>query len=153
VRNAIAKRFDEAVRTALRAGSPTTQQAVADMIADVGTTSKGFGNTGGGLMRDFAPDLAALLKQPDASVRRAAARALGQINPDPAVAVPALAGLLDTGSEPDRIAGADALTNLVRNAVANGTRATIGTTAGVQVSVPEVVAAAKDTVPVVARRL
>jgi HEAT repeat protein len=152
VRRAIAKRFDQAVRAALRTGMPTSRQAVADMIADVGVTAKGFG-TKSGLMREFVPDLVELLKQPELGVRQAAARALGQINPDPAVAVPALAGLLDSPSVADRTAAADGLTNLVRNAVTNGTRATSSTTAGVQVSFPEVVAAAKETVPVVARHL
>src|SRR5262249_53612841 len=60
----VAKRFGQMVRTILQSGDPTSRRAVADMIADIGVTAKGI-DSKAGLMRDFAPDMAAALKQPD----------------------------------------------------------------------------------------
>jgi hypothetical protein len=147
----VAKRFGQIVRGVLQSGDPTSRRAVADMIADIGVTAKGI-DSKAGLMRDFAPDMAAALKQPDPAVRQAAARALGLINPDPAVAVPALEGLLSNGSTADRLAAAEALGNLVRVALVNNTTRS-RTTTGVEVSNPEVVAVSAAVVPAAARPL
>jgi HEAT repeat protein len=149
----LARRFAQAVRAVLQTGDPTSRRAVADMIADIGATARGI-DTRAGLMREFAPDLAAALKQPDPAVRQAAARALGQINPDPAVAVPALSGLLSTGSVADRTAAAAALGNLVRAALLNynpGDQRR--TTTGVDVSPAELVALDRAVLPVAGRTL
>jgi HEAT repeat protein len=147
-RGEIARRFGKAVRAVLQTGDPVARCTVAVMIAEIGVSAKGIDNRSG-LMREFAPDLAEALKNPD--VRKAAARALGLINPDPAVAVPALARLVESRLTSDRAAAAEALRDLLRVAAANSTRSR--TTSGVELSQDEILALATAVVPVVSRGL
>ena len=62
----------------------------------------------------LAPEVAALVRQGPPSVRLAAARTLGQINPDPDVAIAAVNGLLGSKEISQRKAAADVLINLMK---------------------------------------
>lgn len=153
-REAVARRFEQGIRAALQDKDATVRRAAAGMLAEIGTTIKAV-KTRSGLTRGFGPDLAALIKKGDESVvLEAAARALGAINPDPEVAVPALSMLLNHNAVSTRAAAADALVMLVRNATANSSRTSergaIGTV-GVEVTFAEAVAAARLATPAAAR--
>src|SRR5262249_45061291 len=67
--------------------------------------------------RDLAPDLSKLTSDNDASVREAAARALGQIVPEPKPATAALGVLLGHKEAGSRRAAADGLAGLLRTMV------------------------------------
>jgi HEAT repeat protein len=112
-REVVAKRFAQAAREVLRQGDATSRLAMLSMLGKMGTSVRAVG-TASGFASMFAVDLAALIKQGDSHVREAAARALGLINPDPAVAVPALGGLLRAREVSLRIAAADSLVSLIR---------------------------------------
>src|SRR5262249_14437466 len=89
IRADLATRFINRVRDALQKGDATTCQAVATMLGEIGMHMRGV-RTPTGLTHVFDRDLAALLKHGTPAVREAAARALGRINPNLDVALPAL---------------------------------------------------------------
>src|SRR5271170_946363 len=85
------------LRDLLKNGSTPAKLAAITLIGEIGTTIRS-GETGkdrklneqerirwmrGGLARQYAADLIALLSGGDSSVRESAARVLGKINPDP----------------------------------------------------------------------
>ncbi|MFN4259152.1 MAG: HEAT repeat domain-containing protein [Gemmataceae bacterium] len=89
VRQELANRLTKQLRWYLEHGGITGQLAAVDMLASMGTEVRGIG-TRQGYARKFTPELAKLTRQGEPVVRAAAARALGQINADPQIAVPAL---------------------------------------------------------------
>lgn len=119
IRSEVAARYIGAVRASLASNQPLRQTAAADLLSDLGIGLRGVpaqgGNFRGGLNRVFGPDLARLLKNGNSRVEVAAARALGQINPEPKVAVPALADLLKSGNVEERRAAVASLGNLIKN--------------------------------------
>jgi HEAT repeat protein len=133
------KRFDEGVHAALDRGDATAKIAVANLIGETAAgarrndrnrleATKGMPGMGAGKrgaptpghlflryqMRDLAPHLVRLTASPDDSIRIAAARALGRIEPNPTIAVPALRALLNPDvSVPVQRAAASALNDMV----------------------------------------
>jgi HEAT repeat protein len=147
-REAIARRFEAAVRDVLRQPDATVRLAAVNMLAELGVKGRGV-QTRFGLARAFAADLVRLTQQEDASVRQAAARALGQILADPKVATPALSHLLEAPDTADRQAAAEGFVNLVRVLEQLSTRSR--TVNGVEVTRDDVVQAGKVVLPAVAR--
>jgi HEAT repeat protein len=149
IRAVLVRRFERDVRQTLQKSDDTARQAVVQLLAEIGTGVRGTDTTGG-LARPFGPDLAALVKKGTPAVRDAAARALGKINPDPAVAVPALNELLGTDDVPARVAAADGLFSLVETASWLATRPGPG---WVVVRREDVVTVVRAAAPVAARAL
>ncbi len=118
IREEVAARYIDKVRASLKADAPLRQIATANLLNDLGTSLRGIAaqrtNQHEGLNRVFGPDLARLLKGGDPRVEAAAARALGNINPEPKVAVPALAELLKSPNVELRRVAAAGLDNLVK---------------------------------------
>jgi len=125
----LVQRFQQAVREGLAQPAPATQVTVCDMLADLGVTARGVG-TQHGLARDFGPDLMPLIALGDARVREAAARTLGKIDADPALAVPALAALLRAEDPRLRAAAASGLSDIIKTAadLASNTHSACGVT-------------------------
>src|SRR5262249_17773686 len=103
-RTELVKRAQDAVRQIFRQGNTDERLALMTMLAELGsTTLRGQGSIAG----QFAQDLVDLIKQSkDLRVRAAAARTLGRILPDPAVAGPALRGLIRSSTVLERRAAA-----------------------------------------------
>jgi HEAT repeat protein len=92
-RKGIAARFLEEARARLNAKDPAIAAAMADWLAETAVASR----TGGErpvLFRALGPDLVALVRLNQPGSQAAAIRALGVIEPDPAIAVPVFAFLL-----------------------------------------------------------
>ena len=84
------KQLETAVRKALSGGSAGTRLAAVNTIAELGTNVRTLRDRFG-IGHDFAADLANTVKNdPSSVVRAAAARAMGQILPDPKLAGQAL---------------------------------------------------------------
>ncbi len=115
-RQALVDRFQAAVRQALASGEASVRLAAIDMLADLGGRASATC-----LTRGLTGDLVALTEQGPAETREAAARALGQISPDLATALPALARLLDEKEEPLRQAAATGLAAIMREAARKAT--------------------------------
>lgn len=148
-RLALVQRFEESVRAVLRQGDQPNRLAVLNLILEMGVT-RGV-QTGKSMARDFGPDLAALVRESPPRVAEAAARVLGQINPEPTVAVPALAQILASREPAQRQVVAEALFNLMRviSELATPGRSGIEVEAGPA----DVVAMARAVVPVAVRGL
>jgi HEAT repeat protein len=114
-RGLLCQRFEEEVRSVLQHGDATTKSVVLNMLADQSGVLRDSVKKHG-LARKFTPDILALLNQPDAALKRQAARTLGLIYPECERVVPALARMLAAGDPEDRAAAADGLANLIRTA-------------------------------------
>jgi HEAT repeat protein len=147
-RTAVTQRFEEAVRDALRRGDGLRRLAVANLLTELGTKARAV-RSRQSVTRDLAKDLAPLVTNEDARVRQAAARALGQITADPAIAAAALGGLLASRDASDRIAAAQGLAGALQVASELGLRSR--TTNAVEFTKAELVQTAKLLVPVAAR--
>jgi HEAT repeat protein len=110
-RAALQERFQKAARAVLDHGDPLSQEAAADLLAELGVQARTVGSRAG-IGSAFGPDLARLTRSPDTRIAAAAARALGRVNPDPDVALPALNELLG-GAPASRAAAAHALDDLM----------------------------------------
>jgi len=146
----VSRRFDEGMKAALLKGNTAVRLAAADMLADLGVTARAVG-TRSGIAQGFAPELITLTKEGNPLVRVAAAHALGEINPDPAIAVPALAALLNGPTPQERVAAADALTALVRVGSLLATK--VKNSTGPEGSRADLVAITKLVIPVAAAGL
>ncbi len=121
----VAQRFTVAMRGAL-AGPDA--EAAAQWCSWLGQAAQRERETGRRpvLPRQLAGDLARLVHQTPPIVRQAAAWALGQVEPDPRLAVPALQRLL-SAAEPDvRLAAADGLAALLPALLQSSAWAMIG---------------------------
>ena len=107
------RRFEQALHTALQQGDPASRVAAASMIAEMPAPVRSNG-IHGWTFRSCSADLADLVRGNDSSAQAAAALALGAINADPAVAVPALAELMKSEDAGSRRAAAKGLAGLIR---------------------------------------
>jgi len=131
VRQELIDALGDKLRALLRTGSTPAKLAAITLISEIGmalrsgAVSKDLKLSDedrarwarGGLARQFAPDLIALLRGGDSSVRQFAARALGKINPDPEPATKALGQLLTGGTVMERRAAADGLLGLLQSLI------------------------------------
>lgn len=147
------ERFKEAAHQVLKQGTADERLAVMSMLADMGTTISGSAaEDQKGVARTFAPDLAELIKKGDTpAVREAAARTMGQIFPDPDVAIPALREPLASGDVAERRAAASGLAGIMRTANLLASKA--GTSAGPQASPKDIAQAVRAVVPLAGRGL
>jgi HEAT repeat protein len=102
-RAAVLDRFEQAARAALR------QRELGPRLHAL-TTIAGLDAA---LACRFGPDVASLLSQDPPVLREAAARALGRIGADPAIAVAALAGLLRHPDPQLRVVAGEVLADLI----------------------------------------
>ena len=112
----VVEKFEATARQIFRAGHPRAKEAAAHLVGELGIEVRGVGTNWGGAMRPLTPELAALLKERDEPVRVAAAEALGKINPEADLAVPALSRALTTDSVPVRRAAAAAFADYIARA-------------------------------------
>jgi HEAT repeat protein len=115
----VAERFTQAARAALQGGDPVAVNVTLDLLAQMARADRSAGEPPG-LASRFGPDLAALARQGRAGVSAAAARALGEIEPDVAVAAPALGELLQAPDAALRQAAAQGLAGLLRAVTQTG---------------------------------
>jgi HEAT repeat protein len=125
VRNDIGARFKLAIERIVEDGDSTSRLAVANMIAELGPNVRALKLDGkedpGGFTRTLAPVLVKLAREArddktkrSLAVRQEALRALGSVNADPQIAVPALQeALRDAEPGPRRVA-ADALVQMIK---------------------------------------
>jgi HEAT repeat protein len=113
---AVIEWFSATVRDVLHKGDPAAVAAALDVIDQIASVAHAGGEPAT-LARCFAPDLAELVMQSPPGIQQAAARTLGQIEPSAFVAVPALEQLLQSGAVQLRLTAADALANLIQNAL------------------------------------
>jgi HEAT repeat protein len=108
----LTRRFEQALHGALREGDPASRIAAASMVSDMPVAIRCNGIRGW-TFRDCTGDLADLVRGNDPAVQAAAAKALGAMNADSAVAVPALAELLKSENAVLRRAAAEGLSGLI----------------------------------------
>jgi HEAT repeat protein len=112
----LVERFKKEVHRVLKQGTTDGQLAVMVMLAEMGPSIRAPEDPKG-LARTFAPDLADLMKgEAPPAVKEAAARTLGQIFPNPDVAIPALRDLFASRNGNERRAAASGLAGLMRTA-------------------------------------
>jgi HEAT repeat protein len=116
MRTLVVQKFDASARAILRNGSPRAKEAVARLIGELGVDVRGIGSNWGGAMRPLAPPVAALLVKGDEAGRAAAAEALGRINAEADIAVPALSRALTDDRTPVRRAAAAAFAAWIKKA-------------------------------------
>jgi HEAT repeat protein len=114
-RTEVAHRFEQLLIAVLERGDATNRLAAAHMIGDVAGNLRGGGIRGWSL-RGFGPTLADRTRDADLAVCEAAARALGLVNADPAVAVPAFTRLFEMEETQVRRAAATGLLQLMTQA-------------------------------------
>jgi HEAT repeat protein len=152
LRAEVGSRFVKGVRAASASNDPTTVRALADMLGEMGSSVRSLDpDDHSGFTRTLAPELVKLASNQalDDLSRAAAARALGKINPDPAVAVPALKALLQQGRSVElRRAAAEGLGTLVR--VTGQLQKKGRTQTGVETSREDVIEVARRALPAVA---
>jgi HEAT repeat protein len=99
-----------------------------------------------GYARRFTPLLVKFTRDPSPQVRLVAARALGKINPDLKETAPALKGMLQKGTVPERRAAAEGLLSMMREI--NVLQKKGRTQSGVEAKVEEVLDVATAVTPV-----
>lgn len=115
IRKSIADRFGRKVQETARQGDAGQQAAVANLVGETavsvraGLADQGLRRTLSGL----ADVLISLTESQDPTVRQAAARALGNVDPDPHKAARALEKLLPASDTATRVAAATALGSLL----------------------------------------
>jgi HEAT repeat protein len=163
VRAQLARRFQEAVGQVLKEGDQTARLAAMNMLAELGATVfrpepatakespakeikrlRAQTPAGEGLVPDLA-DI--VLHGKTREDRLAAAYALGQILPDPKIAVPALRSMLGSADVVERRAAAGGLNGMVR--VVSELAAKGLSTTGPQLERGEIVTAGSAVVPAV----
>jgi HEAT repeat protein len=117
----VAERFQQSFRQVFARHEATSATVALTMLADIANTGRTAGESVA-YLRPLGPDLAGLVMRAPAKVQGAAARTLGLIDPDITVAVPALAGLLQSKDPTLRCAAAEGLFDLLQTA-AKGTAA------------------------------
>jgi HEAT repeat protein len=116
IRRGVIKDFMATMARILKLSGPEytdSRLAAINLIGEMGTSVRGD-TAKSSLARDLAANLAELVQDPDPAIRRAAARALGKILPDPKVATEALGKLLASNQAEDRRAAAEGLAGMLR---------------------------------------
>jgi HEAT repeat protein len=161
-RKKIADKLKGWIADAVDHGDSTSQLAAATLVGEIGSTIRALTSDFDvielsiyrdphGFGRSLAPYLVALIaKKGEPLVRQQAAWAMGKINPDPKVAVPALAALLKSNDVADRLAASDALASMVSNLSA--LRKAGRVQSGVDVNREDIVKLAADVVPAAATK-
>jgi len=149
-RLALARRFEQAVREVLRQSDEACRLAVLNMLAEMGTTVHGVG-TRHGIARGFGPDLVELTKQGEANLCAAGLRTLGQIDPEPDVALSAFSGPLSGADTSQRLAASDGLACWMQTMAQLAMRDSNPN--GVEVSRADLVTVGRAIVPLAARGL
>jgi HEAT repeat protein len=111
-RQEIARQFEQTARAELRGGNATRQIALLHTLSEMGRPAPGTSQP----VCDLAPlskDIVQLIQSGEPAVIPEAVRALGRIQPDPAVALPLLTKLVSTGDQPRRLAAAESLCSLM----------------------------------------
>lgn len=129
VRQDLINTLSNKLRDLLKSGSTPAKLAAITLIGEIGMTVRS-GEVGqgrklsdqerirwlrGGLARQYAPDLIALLSEGDSTVREFAARVLAKINPDPEPTTKALGELLTKGNVGERRAAAEGLSGMLQS--------------------------------------
>jgi HEAT repeat protein len=129
-RKKIAEKLVSWISDAVDRGDTTAQLAAATFVGEMGTSIRALTveadfiepigvsvyRDGRGFGQSLAPYLIKLTgTKRDHAVRQTAARALGKVNADPKVAVPALEAVLRSSNAGDREAASEALANMVTN--------------------------------------
>jgi HEAT repeat protein len=109
----VAERFQQDFRQVFARHEATSAVVALGMLADMATTGRAAGESVA-YLRPLAPDLVQLIAHSPAKVQAPAARTLGLIDPDITVAVPALAGLMQSKDPDLRCAAADGLFELLQ---------------------------------------
>jgi HEAT repeat protein len=109
----VVDRFAKAVREVLGRGDPTTTAVVCDMLVEIATSARERGD-GHSLAAPFSRDLIQLTRPETPRVRAVAARALGRIDAEVYLAVPALADLLQAPDPALRRAAVEGLAALLQ---------------------------------------
>jgi len=149
-RRIMVRRFEQAVREALQHGNEASRLDVLSMLAEIGTAAHGV-DTRRGIARDFAPDLVELIKQSELSCCAAALRTLGQIDPEPEIALSGFTASMTSGDVNQRLAAADGLLGWMRT---TAQLAMLDSRPdGVEVSRADFVAVAWAIIPLAARGL
>jgi HEAT repeat protein len=117
----VAERFQKTFRDVFARHEATSAVIAIGMLADMATTARQSGESIS-YLRPLGADLADLVMHAPPKVQAAAGRALGIIDPDVSVAVPALGGLLQASDPSLRCAAAEGLYELVRTSAQSATR-------------------------------
>lgn len=144
-------RLAKGLRDRLTKGTTPDRLAAVIFIGQMGIRIRD-NNHSGGYARNFTRELATVLQGADAreaALRQAAARALGQINPEPDVAGPALAQALTKGDADLRQAAAEGLVGLAEIA-AQLSRPAPGAT-DIEMSIEQAVLVGSIVVPLAAK--
>jgi HEAT repeat protein len=152
VRVELVDRFVKLMHGILTGDDPLAKVAGATMLGEMGITVRGAAARGRGVASLMTKDLAKLTTDPNLSVREAAGKALGSVNPVPAEAVPALSKLLKSDEPALRRSAATGLRNMIQQILsilpAKGRSLT-----GIEASRPEVVQVGQAVVPAAAPAL
>src|SRR5437660_2481380 len=117
----VCRAFEQAVRDVLHHGDAASRLAVMNMLVKMAITTRGAG-TKASIAHAFADDLANLTRQGDAGTREAAARSLGQVSPEPGMAVPVLTKLMESKEVRLKLAGVDGMVSMMKVATYLATR-------------------------------
>jgi HEAT repeat protein len=149
-RGILANWFVRAVREELGGGDPVGSRKILELLTATAEESRSRGEPTG-LAVPLGPDVADLVRQGPPGLRGPAARTLGRIDPDLAVAIPALSELLQSPDPSLRQAAVEGLAGLVQSATQAVARPAIdGPARGNHL---EAAARAAEVLPVVTRGL
>jgi HEAT repeat protein len=148
-RKKITEQFKAKVQPVLRGRDAAAQIAVAELLGEMGYRLSPSDPTSD-VLRQFTADLIRLTRTGPTGVRVAAVGALGNIQAEPNMVVPALGELLNKDDEAGRLAAAKALGDLIRNAAQLGRPGVLGRESQ---SVARALAAAGAVAPVAAQAL
>jgi HEAT repeat protein len=117
----VAERLQQAFRQVFARHEATSAAVAVGMLADMANAARTAGDSAA-YLRPFGADLADLVVSAPPKVQAPAARALGLIEPDISVALPALAHLLQAPDPALRCAASEGLYELLQNAALSATR-------------------------------
>lgn len=151
-------RFKKGVRQVLQHGTTDGRLAVMVMLAEMGPGVRGPNpEDQNGIARTFTPDLTALIqdKTTPTIIKDTAARTLGQIFPNPDVALPALRDLYGSTNIQERRAAATGLAGMMRTAGQLASKLGVAAALPIErtVILRDIIQAARDVIPLASRGL
>jgi HEAT repeat protein len=111
----LADRFEGQIRDILRGEDVPRKLGAVGLLGETGEQACALGRRTD-LLRGLAAVIVQFMKESDPRFVEASARALGQIHPDPQLALPALKRLLDGDDAGQRLAAAEGLLSLMNGA-------------------------------------